>query len=97
MTISLAAHIIGFLGMICVVLAFYKTVQGKWPSQGLTFNVVNLTGAILLIISLCVHFNFGSFVIEVFWILISLKGIHGALRKDGFDRSQDPMHSSDAQ
>lgn len=97
MNISNAAHLIGFLGMICVVLAFYRTVQGQWSSQGLVFNVVNLAGAILLTISLIVHFNFGSFVIELFWMAISLKGIYGALKRDGFDRTQDPLHSSDAQ
>ncbi len=96
MDISMAAHIIGFLGMICVVTAFYQTVNGKWSSQGMTFNVVNLCGAILLTISLVVHFNFGSFVIELFWMAISIKGIYGALKKDEFDRSQDPLHSSDA-
>ena len=78
--ISTTAHILGFIGMIFVVIAFMNTVSGKWPGQGKTFNVVNLIGAILLLLSLLVHFNLGSFVIEVFWILISGRGLY-AIRK----------------
>ncbi|MBG89582.1 MAG: hypothetical protein CMO80_22165 [Verrucomicrobiales bacterium] len=73
--ISMLAHLIGLIGMMLVVLAFYQTVEGKWDSQGHTFNVVNLSGAILLLISLIVHFNLGSFIIELFWIAISIKGL----------------------
>lgn len=69
------AHIVGFLGMIMVVLAFYQTVSGVWSPQGHLFNVVNLCGAVLLLVSLLVHFNLGSFIIEVFWIGISVKGL----------------------
>jgi hypothetical protein len=69
------AHIIGLVGMACVVVAFHMTVNGHWPGQSVKFNSVNLVGAILLLISLCVHFNLGSFVIELFWIAISLRGL----------------------
>ena len=75
--LSTFGHIIGFVGMICVVLAFRKVTTGAWHGQGVRFNVVNLIGAILLLISLCIHFNAGSFVIELFWIWISVS----ALRK----------------
>ena len=79
--ISLLGHLIDFAGMLCVVLAFYKTVHGTWASQSLRYNLVNLAGAICLIISLSIHFNLGSFVIEIFWIMISLKGIYNAKRR----------------
>ena len=79
--ISLLGHLIGFAGMLCVVLAFYMTVTGIWSSQSRKYNQVNLAGAILLIISLFIHFNLGSFIIEVFWIMISLKGINNAKRR----------------
>ncbi|MGS0468886.1 CBU_0592 family membrane protein [Cobetia marina] len=36
---------------------------------------MNLSGAILLLISLCINFNLASFVIEVFWIVASLVGL----------------------
>jgi predicted membrane protein len=73
--ISEFGHGVGLLGMIMVVVAFFMTVEGKWSSEGLKFNICNLIGAILLLISLCIHFNLGSFIIEVFWIAISLRGL----------------------
>jgi len=79
--IGTIAHAIGLLGMVMVVLAFYQTVSGAWSSQGAQFNVVNLCGAVLLLLSLLVHFNLGSFVIEVFWIAISLKGLYQLRKK----------------
>lgn len=73
--LSLAAHIVGFLGMSCVVLAFWLVVSEKWKPTSLHYNLLNGVGAVLLILSLCVHFNLGSFVIEIFWIAISISGI----------------------
>ncbi|WP_169973765.1 MULTISPECIES: hypothetical protein [unclassified Campylobacter] len=66
---------IGFLGMICIVLAYFLLQIGKMTSADLSYQLINLAGAILLIISLLVHFNLGSFLIEVFWIFITLYGI----------------------
>lgn len=79
--LEMIAHGIGLLGMILVVLAFYQTVNGTWSGQSYQFNVVNLCGAVLLLLSLLVHFNLGSFVIEVFWIGISLKGLYRSKKK----------------
>lgn len=70
------AHIVGFIGMVFVVIAFHNTVTGKWAGQSKIFNVVNLIGATLLLLSLTVHFNLGSFIIEVFWIIISVRGLY---------------------
>ena len=73
--ISLAAHIIGFVGMMFVCYAFYLSVSGTAKHTDSKYLWTNLVGAILLIISLCVHFNFGSFMIEVFWVIISVTGL----------------------
>lgn len=69
-------QIIGFIGMVCVVYAYFLLQINKIDQKSLKFQLINLVGAILLLISLCVHFNLGSFVIEVFWILITLYGIY---------------------
>ena len=73
--LSLAAHIVGFAGMGCVVLAFWLVVNEKWKPTSLAYNLLNGAGAVLLILSLLVHFNLGSFVIEIFWIAISATGV----------------------
>ena len=68
-------QIIGFVGMIFIIYAYFLLQIGKYDSKSLQFQYINLIGAVLLLISLCVHFNLGSFIIEVFWILITLYGI----------------------
>jgi len=42
----------------------------------LGYNMMNLVGAILLLVSLCFKFNLASFVIELFWIAASLVGLY---------------------
>lgn len=68
-------QIIGFLGMLCIVGAYFLLQLGKMNAENLAYQYINLAGAILLIISLLVHFNLGSFLIEVFWIFITIFGI----------------------
>lgn len=68
-------HIIGFLGMLCVVAAFFAIERSYLTNNDIRYYLINLSGAILLIVSLLYHFNLGSFVIEVFWIIISVLGI----------------------
>jgi len=68
-------QIIGFIGMLFIVYAYFLLQASKVEHSSLKFQIINLIGAILLIISLLVHFNLGSFLIEVFWIIITLYGI----------------------
>ena len=67
---------VGFIGMIFIVWAYLILQTGKHSIDSLFYQLLNLVGAILLIISLCVHFNLGSFLIEVFWIAITVYGIY---------------------
>ncbi len=65
----------GFVGMLFVVLAYLFLQMNKYTIRSLQYQLLNLIGAILLLISLFVHFNLGSFIIEVFWIIITVYGI----------------------
>jgi len=66
---------IGISGTVLVVGAYYLLQLGKVQSSGLDYNLMNLVGATLLLISLCFTFNLASFIIEVFWIGASLIGL----------------------
>ncbi len=66
---------IGFIGMVFVVIAYLLLQINKYTIKSLQYQLLNLVGAILLLISLFVHFNLGSFIIEVFWIIITIYGI----------------------
>lgn len=75
---SLAASIIGIVGSILFIGAFAyanlaKTINKLW------FNIANLAGAILLLVSLSVDFNLAAVVLEIAWGLIAIAGIISAL------------------
>lgn len=73
--IETLANVIGMLGTISVVGAYFLLQLNKIDATGLSYNLLNLFGAILLLISLLVHFNLASFVIELFWIAASIVGL----------------------
>jgi len=75
MSIELLANIIGLLGTALVVGTYFLMQLNKLDPKGLIFNLLNLCGATFLLISLLVHFNLASFIIEIFWIAASLIGI----------------------
>lgn len=66
---------VGLLGTFLVVLAYYLLQLERIHARSLSYNVINLVGAALLLFSLCFNFNLASFVIEIFWIFASLIGL----------------------
>jgi FtsH-binding integral membrane protein len=72
---DLAANIIGMMGTILVVGTFFLLQLDKLDPKGFAYNFWNFVGAVLLLLSLLVHFNLASLVIEVFWIAASLVGL----------------------
>jgi predicted membrane protein len=75
MNLELLADIIGMLGTSLVVGAFFLLQLNKVQPTSLHYNLMNLTGALFLLFSLCINFNLASFVIEIFWIIASLIGL----------------------
>lgn len=68
-------HAVGLIGMVCVVFAYFAVERDWFNNKDVKFYLINLIGAVLLLISLLINFNLGSFVIEIFWIMISIFGI----------------------
>lgn len=81
MSIELLANIIGMIGTLLVVGSYFLMQLNKLDPKGLRFNLINLFGAFFLLLSLLVHFNLASFVIELFWIAASLIGVYQYWRK----------------
>lgn len=75
-----AADVIGLIGSALFIAGFaYANIARSIDL--LLFNLVNLAGAVLLLISLSVHFNLAAFVLEVAWAMIALFGAIKALRR----------------
>ncbi len=67
--------IIGTLGVATIVTAYVLLQIGRLRSEHLAYSLLNAIGATLILISLYYSFNFPSFIVEFFWLLISLFGI----------------------
>jgi len=47
----------------------------KISSRSFVYSLTNAAGALLVLISLCFQFNLSAFIIEFFWLIISLYGL----------------------
>ncbi len=68
-------NIIGISGISLIILAYFLLQTDRMKKTDPAYPVLNLLGAMLHIVSLCRFWNLASFVIEIFWIAISLYGI----------------------
>jgi hypothetical protein len=73
------ANISGFAGMACIIFA-YGYMTGKEAPNPFVQHGVNLAGAALLTVSLLVHLNPASLVLEGFWASIAIYGLVKAAR-----------------
>lgn len=71
--------LVGNVGVLMLMVA-YLLLQLNRLSSGLIYSVLNAVGASLIVISLFTNFNLSAFLMEVFWVLISLLGIYRSLR-----------------
>ena len=76
---SFTADVIGLTGSALFIGAFaYANLSKNLNKLG--FNLANLVGSILLLISLAVNFNLAAFVLETAWGLIAAAGLVMAVR-----------------
>lgn len=73
------ANVIGILGSALIVSAYAYNVYAATVNPFL-YNGVNLVGALLLTLSLLVHFNLASLLLEFVWMAIALGGLWKAYR-----------------
>ena len=73
------ANVIGITGSFLIVTAYAYNVYGK-SVDPFIYNGTNLIGALLLTLSLLVHFNLASLLLEIVWIAIALGGLWKAYK-----------------
>lgn len=73
------ATLVGFVGMACIIAAYAYLTWKKDPDPFILHGT-NLTGAALLTVSLLVHTNWPSLVLEGFWAAIAIWGLIKAMR-----------------
>jgi hypothetical protein len=72
---------LGILGSLLIVVAYFYLQTGKMAAHGKPYLLLNASGAGLILISLIFAFNLAAFVIEVFWLVISVIGLIRHWRK----------------
>jgi hypothetical protein len=67
--------LVGSVGVGVIILTYILLQSEKIKSESLLYSLLNASGASLIIVSLIFNFNFSAFIVEFFWVLISLYGI----------------------
>lgn len=65
----------GNAGVAMIVCAYLLLQLGRAASDSLGYLLANAVGAGLILLSLSVEFNLSAFLIEAFWLAISLFGL----------------------
>lgn len=80
--------LIGFVGMACIIGA-YAYLTWSEAANPFILHGTNLLGAALLTVSLVVHTNWPSLVLEGFWAAIALWGLLKAIRSRSENRKAE--------
>lgn len=66
---------LGSAGTVLIIGTYVFLQLGKIKSETFLYSFLNAAGASLILISLLHSFNFSAFIVEFFWMLISVFGI----------------------
>jgi hypothetical protein len=69
----------GNVGVASILITYLLLQMNKIKSSDPAYSVLNAVGASLILTSLIFEFNLSAFLIEFFWLLISIYGIIKAL------------------
>ena len=67
--------LLGNVGVLTILWCYLSLQLGRMSNEDLRFSLLNGAGAIFIIISLLFEFNLSAFIIELFWLLISIVGL----------------------
>ena len=81
----------GFVGVLLVLLAFLLLQAHRLNGNGLTYQLMNVLGALGVTLSLVFgSFNLSAFLLELAWMAIGVYGIvRGARRRAGKGTAAD--------
>lgn len=71
---------VGMAGVAAILVAYLGLQLGRLDGRSLRYAAANALGAFLVLVSLCFDFNLSAFIVEGFWMAISLLGVARGLR-----------------
>jgi len=69
------SDIIGIAGFIQLILAYFLLQAGKLGGHSRTYLYLNISASVCIMFSLFYTWNLPSFLIQTFWIAISIYGL----------------------
>ncbi len=66
---------IGNIGVALIVISYLLLQLNKLHGSSILYSSANALGALFVIVSLTDEFNLSAFIIESFWLAISLIGV----------------------
>ena len=72
---------IGLVGALMLCAAYFGVSRGWFDARRLPYQLVNLGGSSLLLVSLYFKPNPGAILIEVLWAAIAITAIIGIVRR----------------
>ena len=73
--------LLGIVGSILICTAYFAVSTGRMRGETLSFQLLNASGAVLLLVSLYFRPNPGAILIEAVWLVIALTAIARILRR----------------
>jgi len=70
--------LVGFVGVAFIVVTYFLSQIGRMTVDRPLYPALNAIGALMILFSLYFTFNAASFVIELFWLVISGVGLFRA-------------------
>ena len=67
--------LLGNVGVFLIILTYLLLQPRRITSESLLYSALNAVGAALVVVSLLFDFNLSAFIVEAFWVIISLIGI----------------------
>ncbi len=69
--------LLGVVGVLCILIAYAGATSGKLDARRAPALLLNLAGALLILVSLYFDFNLSAVLMEAAWALVA---IHGLIR-----------------
>ena len=67
--------LLGIIGVVLILATYLLLQLEKLSATSLLYSATNGLGALLILVSLIYQFNLSAFIIEAFWLLISIYGL----------------------
>ena len=72
---------IGNVGGLIILVTYLLLQMERIDPKGVGYSIWNGLGSTLVLVSLSFKFNLSSFIIEFFWLLISIFGLYQCWRR----------------